>query len=172
METGPLRPPFRQTDQEDFLGRSTRSPPLNASHGAGRQNGRHPQRPNTGGSRGSQQVPYLLRFSGPKCCSPLTSGATSNAGLLLSGCCDAGLDRGRDGPPNSVAGSKQPQQSSHAACSSHSGEFCDRRAVVMAQHETSLCFFSCLTTSTGHRLINGDNVQPRRVFVDSLLTPC
>jgi hypothetical protein len=28
----------------------------------------------------SQQAPYLVRSSGPQCCSPLTSGATSNRG--------------------------------------------------------------------------------------------
>ena len=66
-------------DQQDFSRRSRRSAPLNASHGAGRQKPDNPQRPNTGGSRRSQQAPYLFRSSGPRCCSPLTTGATSSS---------------------------------------------------------------------------------------------
>lgn len=59
------------TDQEEFSRRSRHSAPLNASTAWG-ANGRHIQRPNTGEGRGSQQAPYLVRSSGPKCCSPLT----------------------------------------------------------------------------------------------------
>ena len=38
----------------------------------------------------------------------------------------------------------------------------------MAQHETSLCSV-CFSIGSGHQLINSDNVQPRRDFVDSLV---
>lgn len=44
------------------------------------------QRPNTGEGRGSQHTPYLFRSFGSQCCSPLTSGATTNLQALeLSG---------------------------------------------------------------------------------------
>lgn len=82
---------------------------------------------------------------------------------------DAGFDRGRDGPPNSVTGSRQathhPTQAEQPSCGV-SDKFCDRRAVVMAQHEASLCLsnFKCSHQEQRCRLISCDNVQPRRDF--------
>ena len=52
-----------------------------------------------------------------------------------------GRDKGRDDPSNSVAGSKHPQQSSHAACSkSHSDKFCDRHGSLWRNMEQCFAF--------------------------------
>lgn len=169
------------TDQEDFSRRSRRSPPLNASR-RWEAKARHPQRSNTGGSRGSQQAPYLFRSSGPQVLQSLD--LWRNLHLQAASCMvvtpalkrgpfflNAGLNRGRDGPPNSVAGSKQathhPTHTEQPSCGI-SKKFCDRRANVMAQHKSITLPLQMLHQHSRPWLISCDNVQSRRDF---LLTP-
>lgn len=66
---------------------------------------------------------------------------------------DAGFDRGRDGPPNSVTGSRQathhPTQAEQPSCGV-SDKFCDRRAVVWrnTKHRSAFRISSALTRSS------------------------
>jgi hypothetical protein len=149
--------------------------------GSTTQHGRQPWQPS---------APYLFRFSGTKACSPLTSlvvSATSNCGVghppngrrlaLLRERARSlnerrGRDKGRDDPSNSVAGSKHPQQSSHAGVQQKSfGQVLRSAWVVMAQHGAMFCFSDLTTTRTTEQVPSPQSLTAVQLRRDFPVTP-